>query len=146
MNIGGTIKQTLEFSEQLDILHKHISKYELPVKKSDSFDKQCILLEEYIGQSDYLICYKKMKTANYLSGLIAAPVLIAVIIFYVYAKLNRDFDIAHFIINNSIIYIVAGVLFVLTLLISLYFYLTKRKLYGTIYPSLKKSLHINGDA
>jgi hypothetical protein len=142
MNIGGTLSQTLEFSQQLDILHKHISKHELPVKKSDSFDKQCILLEEYIGETDFLNYYKIMKTANYLSGLIAAPVTIAVIIIVIYAKLNKDFNVGLFILNNPIIYVAAGILLVLVLLISMYFYLIKRKLYGRIYPSIKRKLNI----
>lgn len=142
MNMGGILSQTLELSQQLDCLHKHITVHELPVKKSDDFNKQCILLEEYIGETDFVNCYKKMKTANLLSGLIAAPVTIAVILFVIYAKFNKDFNVFLFIFNNPIIYVAAGILLVLVLLISMYFYLIKRKLYGRIYPSLKEKLNI----
>ncbi len=59
MNFGKILNETLEFSAQLDILHKHITKNDLQVQKSDSFDKQCFLLERYIGENCFQSTHKK---------------------------------------------------------------------------------------
>ncbi|WP_175406374.1 DUF6097 family protein [Bacillus sp. FJAT-27264] len=47
MNMGKTLLSSMEFSQELDLLHKHITNRELPVSKSDSFDKQCMLTYAY---------------------------------------------------------------------------------------------------
>jgi len=143
MNIGREVGNVLHFSEQLDILHKHISLNELPVKKRDSFDEQCILLEEYLGEDNYKSVYKKMRTLNILSGIMAFPILLLIVGVIVYSKLNKEVNIFAFILENTYIWIGAGVLLAMILIVSLLFYITKNKLYYKIYPELKNKLHIN---
>jgi hypothetical protein len=142
MNIGREVGDVLHFSEQLDILHKHITLNELPVKKRDTFDEQCILLEEYLGEDNYKRVYKKMRTLNILSGIMAFPILLLIIGVIVYSKLNKDVDIFAFILNNTFLWIGAGVLLAVIVIVSLLFYITKNKLYNNIYPELKSKLHI----
>lgn len=143
MNIGRAIGDMMQFSEQLDILHKHISLKELPVKKHDSFDEQCIILEEYLGENTYKKQYNKMKTLNLLSGVIAFPILFLIVAIIIYSKVNKDFNVFNFIIENPIIYVVSGILLVLVLILALLFSIAKRKLYSKIYPNLKDKLNIN---
>lgn len=143
MNVGREVGNVLHFSEQLDILHKHISINELPVKKRDTFDEQCILLEEYLGEDNYKNVYKKMRTLNILSGVMAFPILLLIIGVIVYSKINKDIDIFAFILENTIIWIAAGVLLAVILIVSLLFYITKNKLYNKIYPELKNKLNIH---
>ncbi|GLB23941.1 hypothetical protein LXJ15735_01820 [Lacrimispora xylanolytica] len=142
MNIGREVGNVLHFSEQLDILHKHISFNELPVKKRDAFDEQCILLEEYLGEDNYKNVYKRMRTLNILSGVMAFPVLLLIIGVIVYSKLNEEVNIFAFILENTFLWIGAGVLLALILIVSLLFYITKNKLYNKIYPELKHKLNI----
>lgn len=142
MNIGREVGNVLHFSEQLDILHKHISLNELPVKKRDAFDEQCIHLEEYLGEDNYKNVYKRMRTLNILSGVMAFPVLLLIIGVIVYSKLNEEVNIFAFILENTFLWIGAGVLLALILIVSLLFYITKNKLYNKIYPELKHKLNI----
>lgn len=142
MNIGREVGNVLHFSEQLDILHKHISFNELPVKKRDAFDEQCILLEEYLGEDNYKNVYKRMRTLNILSGVMAFPVLLLIVGVIVYSKLNEEVNIFAFILENTFLWIGAGVLLALILIVSLLFYITKNKLYNKIYPELKHKLNI----
>ena len=143
MNVGREVGDVLHFSEQLDILHKHISLNELPVKKRDTFDEQCILLEEYLGEDNYKRVYKKMRTLNILSGIMAFPILLLIVGVIIYSKLNKEGDIFAFILNNTFIWIGAGVLLAIIVIISLLFYITKSKLYNKVYPELKSKLNIH---
>lgn len=143
MNVGREVGDVLHFSEQLDILHKHISLNELPVKKRDTFDEQCILLEEYLGEDNYKRVYKKMRTLNILSGIMAFPILLLIVGVIIYSKLNKEVDIFAFILNNTFIWIGAGVLLAIIVIISLLFYITKSKLYNKVYPELKSKLNIH---
>ncbi|MDU4962394.1 MAG: DUF6097 family protein [Sporomusaceae bacterium] len=142
MNPGRILAEALEFSQELDDLHKHISATNLPVKKSDSFDKQCLLLEDYLGGNAFRTYHKKMKTANMLSGVLAAPVLVAIVVFILIDKFNSDFNVFKFILDNPVIYILAGILLVAVLSVAWYFRHVKNKLYGEIYPAMKDRLNM----
>ncbi|SYX84057.1 DUF6097 family protein [Paenibacillus alvei] len=146
MNIGKVVVETLEFSQQLDILHKHITRNDLPVQKSDSFDKQCFLLERYIGEDIFQSTYKKMKTVNILSGVIALPVLLVIVVAYIYSRwIDRKYDIFGLFLNNPILYIIPAVLIVVTLVLALFHALLRKKLYYWIYPELKSKLKVNDE-
>lgn len=142
MNIGRILVEALEISQELDDLHKHITDNQLPVKKSDDFHKQCILLENYVGGNAFITYYKKMKNSNLLSGLIAAPVTIAIIVLVAMDKFSKNFDAIQFYMDSVALQIVSGVLFVLVIAVSLYFYYVKNKLHGKIYTDLKQKLNM----
>lgn len=59
MNAGRAILKTMEFSHELDVLHNYITQSKMPVRKSDSFDKQVMLLEEAQGESAFQSTYKR---------------------------------------------------------------------------------------
>lgn len=142
MNIGRAVGDVMQFSQELDILHKHISKRELPVQKRDSFDEQCIFLEEYLGGDTYKKQHKKMQMLNLLSGVVAFPILFLIVAIVVYSKMNKDFDVFRFIMENPFTYITAGILLLGVLVLALSFTLAKKKLYNKIYPDLKAKLKI----
>ena len=143
MNIGREVGNVMHFSQQLDVLHKHISAQELPVEKRDSFDEQVILLEAYLGEDHFRKAYQTKRTLNLLSGVMAFPILLLIIGVIVYSKLNEDVDVFAYIFENTWIWIAAGVLLVAVLIVSLLFYIAKNKLYSKIYPALKHKLHID---
>ncbi|ATP40028.1 hypothetical protein CSE16_08190 [Solibacillus sp. R5-41] len=144
MNVGRAVLRSLEFSHELDLLHKHITHSQLPVRKSDSFDNQCILLEQYLGEDTFQSTYKKMKRVNILSGLFALPVLLIVAAAFVYGRwIDRDYDIFGFFVEHPVLYIVPAVLIVVTLVLAAFHSLLRRKLYGRIYPELKYKLQMN---
>jgi hypothetical protein len=135
--------ETLEFSNELDILHKHIIKNNLQVQKSDSFDKQCVLLEQHIGQESFKVTNKKMNTVNIMSGVFAVPVLIMIVVGYIYDKwIDKNFDVLGFVLNKPILYIIPAVLIVVTLLLATYHSSLRKKLYYDIYPELKRKLRV----
>jgi hypothetical protein len=143
MNMGGAILRTLEFSQELDMLHKHITHSNLPVKKSDSFDKQCTLLEDHLGEDAFASTYKKMKKTNILSGLFALPVLLVVAVAAIYGRyINRGYDVFGFFVDHPVLYIVPAALVIVTLLLAAYHSVLRKKLYGRIYPELKSKLGI----
>ncbi|OOM78360.1 hypothetical protein CLPUN_19690 [Clostridium puniceum] len=143
MNFGRILHETLEFSNELDILHKHITKNNLQVQKSDSFDKQCFLLERSIGEERFKSTHKKMSIVNIMSGIIAFPVLLVILAAYIYAKwINKNFDVFRFILNNPEIYIIAAVLLGITLILAMYHSILHKKLYYKIYPELKRKIVI----
>ena len=84
-----------------------------------------------------------MRTLNILSGIMAFPILLLIVGVIVYSKLNKEVNIFAFILENTYIWIGAGVLLAMILIVSLLFYITKNKLYYKIYPELKNKLHIN---
>lgn len=144
MNVGRSVLRSLEFSHELDLLHKHITHSQLPVRKSDSFDNQCILLEQYLGEDTFQSTYKKMKRVNILSGLFALPVLLIVAAAFVYGRwINRDYDVFGFFVEHPVLYIVPAVLIVVTLVLAAFHSLLRRKLYGRTYPELKYKLQMN---
>ncbi|OVE66934.1 hypothetical protein CCS79_16770 [Clostridium diolis] len=143
MNFGKILNETLEFSAQLDILHKHITKNDLQVQKSDSFDKQCFLLERHIGENCFQSTHKKMNTVNILSGIFAFPVLLIILVAYIYGKwIDRKFNIFEFFLNNPILYIIPAILIVITLVLAIYHSILRKNLYYNIYPELKRKLMI----
>lgn len=142
MNIGRMLGEALELSQELDDLHKYITDRQLPVKKSDDFYKQCILLEEYVGSNTFKSYHKKMKNSNLLSGLIAAPVTIAIIILIAMDKFSKNFDAIQFYMDSVVLQGASGVLFVMVIAVSLYFYYIKNKLHGEIYTKLKQQLNM----
>lgn len=144
MNIGKTIQQSLEFSQELDLLHKHISSNELKVQKSDSFDKQVMLLEQYLGEDTFQSTYKKMKRVNILSGLFALPVLLIIAAAFIYGRwIDRDYDIFGFFVDNPVLYIVPAALIVVTLVLAVAHSSIRKNLYGRIYHELKYKLQMN---
>jgi hypothetical protein len=100
-------------------------------------------LEEYLGEDNYKKVYKKMRTLNILSGVMAFPILLLIIGVIIYSKINKDIDIFAFILENTIIWFAAGVLLAVICMVSLLFYITKNKLYNKIYPELKNKLNIH---
>ncbi|NUU60409.1 DUF6097 family protein [Paenibacillus agri] len=146
MNMGKTLLSSMEFSQELDMLHKHITNRELPVSKSDSFDKQCMLLEESLGEHAYQSTYKKMKKVNILSGLFALPVLLVVAAAFIYGRwIDRDYDVFGFFVDHPILYIVPAALIVVTLVLAAFHSALRRKLYGHIYLELKSKLRMNAN-
>ena len=144
MNVGRAVLRSLEFSHELDLLHKHITDSQLSVRKSDSFDNQCILLEQYLGEDTFQSTYKKMKRVNILSGLFALPVLLIVAAAFVYGRwINRDYDVFGFFVEHPVLYIVPAVLIVVTLVLAAFHSLLRRKLYGRIYLELKYKLQLD---
>ena len=143
MGFGKNSNETLEFSNELDILHKHIIKNNLHVQKSDSFDKQCVLLEQHIGEESFKVTNKKMNTVNIMSGIFAVPVLIMIVVGYIYDKwIDKNFDVLGFVLNNPVLYIIPAVLIVFTLLLATYHSNLRNNLYCKIYPELKKKLRV----
>ncbi|MEK3900195.1 MULTISPECIES: DUF6097 family protein [unclassified Paenibacillus] len=144
MNAGRAIVRTMEFSHELDVLHNYITQSKMPVRKSDSFDKQVMLLEEAQGESAFQSTYKKMKKVNILSGLFALPVLLVVAIAAIYGRyINRGYDVFGYFVDHPVLYIVPAALIVVTLVLALYHSALRRKLYGRIYPELKRKLEID---
>jgi len=143
MSFGKIIHETLEFSNELDILHKHITKNDLQVQKSDSFDKQCFLLERYMGEDCFQSTHKKMNTVNILSGIFAFPVLLMILIVYIYGKwIDKKFDMFGFFLNNPVLYIIPAILIGITLILAIYHSTLRKNLYYKIYPELKRKLMI----
>lgn len=144
MNAGRAILRTMEFSHELDVLHNYITQSKMPVRKSDSFDKQVMLLEEAQGENAFQSTYKKMKKVNLLSGLFALPVLLVVAVAVIYGKyINRGYDVFGYFVDHPVLYIVPAALIVVTLVLALYHSALRRKLYGQIYPELKRKLGLN---
>lgn len=143
MNMGRAVLQTLEFSQELDVLHKHISHEGLPVKKSDSFDKQVMLLEQYLGEDAFQSTYTKMKRVNILSGLFALPVLLVIAAAFIYGRyINRGYDVFGYFVDHPLLYLVPAALIVVTLVLAVFHSALRRKVYGRIYPELKSKLHV----
>lgn len=141
MNMGRVILRSLEFSQELDLLHKHIKRNELPVPLSDSFDKQVTLLEQYLGENAFQSTYKKMKKVNILSGLFALPVLLIVAAAFIYGRyIDRDYDVFGFFVDHPVLYLVPAALIVVTLVLAAFHSALRRKLYGRIYQELKSKL------
>jgi hypothetical protein len=144
MNMGKALLSQMEFSQELDMLHKHITKSELEVPKSDSFDKQCMLLEESLGEHAFQSTYKKMKKVNILSGLFALPVLLIIAAAFIYGRfIDRDYDVFGFFVDHPVLYLVPAVLIVVTLVLAMFHSALRKKLYGHIYPELKSKLGMN---
>ncbi|WNS42332.1 DUF6097 family protein [Paenibacillus sp. MMS20-IR301] len=144
MNMGSAVLRTLEFSQELDLLHKHITGSGLPVSKSDSFDKQVILLEQYQGEDTFQSTYKTMKRVNILSGLFALPVLLIVAAAFIYGRyIDRDYDVFGYFVDHPVMYLVPAALIVVTLVLAMFHSALRRKLYGSIYPDLKRKLGMN---
>ncbi|MEC0170934.1 DUF6097 family protein [Paenibacillus graminis] len=147
MNVGRTLLRTMEFSQQLDLLHKHITHSELPVQKSDSFDKQCMLLEQYLGENTFQTTYKKMNRVNILSGLFALPVLLIVAAAFIYGRyIDRGYDVFGFFMDHPVLYLVPAALIVVTLVLAVFHSVLRRKLYGRIYPELTSKLQMNASS
>ncbi|WP_018750622.1 DUF6097 family protein [Paenibacillus sanguinis] len=143
MNVGRILLKTLEFSHELDVLHKHITTNQLPVRKSDSFDKQCFFLEEYLKEDTYQSVYRKMNAVNKWSGIVAAPVFLIIAVAFVYGKwINPSFDVIGFFVDNPMLYIVPAILIVITLMLALVHQILRKKLYEQIYPRLKAKLEV----
>lgn len=143
MGFGRTSYETLEFSNELDILHKHIIKNNLQVQKTDSFDKQCFFLEQHIGEESFKATNKKMNTVNIMSGVFAVPVLIMIVVGYIYDKwIDKNFDVFEFLLNNPVLYIIPIVLIGVTLILASYHSILRKKLYYNIYPELKRKLRV----
>lgn len=144
MNAGREILRTMEFSHELDVLHNYITQSKMPVRKSDSFDKQVILLEEAQGENAFQSTYKKMKKVNLLSGLFALPVLLVIAVAAIYGKfINRGYDVIGYFMDHPVLYIVPAALVVVTLVLAVYHSALRRKLYGRIYPELKSKLGLD---
>jgi H+/gluconate symporter-like permease len=143
VGFGKKSNETIEFSNELDILHKHIIKNNLQVQKSDSFDKQCFFLEQHIGEENFKVTYKKMNIINIISGISALPIFIMVMVVCIYNKwIDKNFDVFGFIINNPALYIIPVVLLIITLILSNYYSILRKKLYHEIYPELKRKLSV----
>ncbi|WP_242841810.1 DUF6097 family protein [Clostridium beijerinckii] len=143
VGFGKILYETLEFSNELDILHKHITKNNLQVQKSDSFDKQCFLLERYIGEEHFQSIHKKMNIVNIMSGVFAFPVFIIILMVYVYAKwIDKKFDVFGFFLNNPVLYIIPAILIGVTIILAIYHSILSKNLYYKIYPELKRKLAI----
>lgn len=143
MGFGKISNETLEFSNELDILHKHIIKNNIQVQKSDSFDKQCALLEQHIGEESFKDTNKKMNIVNIMSGIFALPVLIMIVVGYIYGKwIDKNFDVFGFVLNNPVLYIIPAILIGVTLLLAIYHSILSKKLYYEIYPELKRKLRV----
>lgn len=142
MNFGKILNETLEFSAQLDILHKHITKNDLQVQKSDSFDKQCFLLERYIGENCFQSTHKNEYRQHSIRNF-CLPVLLIILAAYIYGKwIDRKFNIFEFFLNNPILYIIPAILIVITLVLAIYHSILRKNLYYNIYPELKRKLMI----
>jgi hypothetical protein len=143
VGFGKNSNETLEFSNELDTLHKHIIKNNLQVQKSDSFDKQCVLLEEHIGEENFKVINKKMNTVNIMSGIFAVPILIMIVVGYVYYKwIDKSFDPFSFLLNNPALYIISAVLIGVAAIFSISYYILRKRLYYKIYPELKRKLRV----
>ncbi|AQR96416.1 DUF6097 family protein [Clostridium saccharoperbutylacetonicum] len=143
MGFGKILHEALEFSNELDILHRHITKNNLQVQKSDSFEKQCFLLERYMGEEHFQSIHKKMNIVNIMSGVFAFPVLLIILMVYVYAKwIDKKFDVFGFFLNNPALYIVPAVLIAVTIIFAIYHCILRNNLYYKIYPKLKEKLRV----
>jgi hypothetical protein len=132
-----------EFNKELDILHKHITKNNIPINKSDYFDKQCFLLEDHISEDLFKFTHKKLRSVNILLKLISFSCLFVILAAYIYVKwINENFNIFKFIIDNPATYIICAFLFGIILILSLYNSILHKKLYYKIYPELKKKLRV----
>ena len=140
MGNAEILYHTLQLSAELDELHKLISTMDLPVQKRDSFDEQCILLEEYLENNDFRVNYRRMKKINMITGLFAIPFLIVVIGLYISGKFKADSNFISYIFNNMWIIYVLGVSLVALFITAVYFYALRRNLYYKIYPKLKQGL------
>ncbi|MDU4697555.1 MAG: DUF6097 family protein [Paenibacillus sp.] len=141
MNAGRALLKTLEFSQELNLLHKYIKHNELPVPLSDSFDQQVMLIEQYLGGNDFQSIHKKMKRVNLLSGLFALPVLLVVAAAFIYGSyIDRDYDVFGFFVDHPVMYLVPAALIVVTLVLAVYHSTLRQKLYTRIYLELKSKL------
>lgn len=143
MSFGRILHETLKFSNELDILHKHITKNNLPVQKSDYFEKQCFLLERHIGEEHFKSTHKILRIVNIMLRGIAFSVLFVILAAYIYVKwINKNFDMFKFIINNPAIYIISAFLLGLILILNMYNSILRKKLYYKIYPKLKRKFRV----
>lgn len=83
-----------------------------------------------------------MKNSNLLSGLIAAPVTIAIIVLVAMDKFSKGFNAIQFYMDSVVLQGASGILFVMVIAVSLYFYYVKNKLHGEIYTNLKQKLNM----
>ena len=143
MNYGKMLYEISEFNKELDILHKHITKNDLRVKKSDYFDKQCSLLEDHLGEDRFKSTHKKLRRVNILLKLISFSCLFVILAAYIYVTwINKNFNIFKFIIDKPATYIICAFLFGIILILSLYNSILHKRLYYKIYPELKEKLRV----
>jgi hypothetical protein len=143
VGFGMILHETLKFSNELDILHKHITKNNLGVQKSDYFEKQCFLLERHIGEEHFKSTHKKLSIVNIMLKSIAFSVLFVILGGYIYVEwINKNVDVFKFILNNPAIYIISAFLLGIILILNMYNSILRKKLYYKIYPELKRKLMI----
>lgn len=84
-----------------------------------------------------------MNIINIISGISALPIFIMVVVVCIYNKwIDKNFDVFGFIINNPALYIIPVVLLIITLILSNYYSILRKKLYHEIYPELKRKLSV----
>jgi hypothetical protein len=143
VSFGKILDEALEFRNELGILHKHITKNNLQVSKSDSFEKQCLLLEQYIGEESFKSTHKKMSIITIILRIIIFFVLLVTLGIYAYVEwINKNFDVFSFILNYPAIYIISAFLFGVILILAMYYSILRKKLYYKIYPEFKSKLMI----
>jgi hypothetical protein len=143
VGFGRILHETLKFSNELDILHKHITKNNLRVQKSDYFEKQCFFLESHIGEDYFKSTHKKLRIVYSMLKIIAFSVLLVILGAYIYVEwIDKNFDVFKFIIDNPAIYIISAFLLGIILILNMYNSILRKKLYYKLYPELKRKLRV----
>lgn len=133
---GASVSASLQLAEELRWLHKTLRERVPSVPLRDDFFEQCAALEERVGGDGFRRTRSRAKRLNLLSGLLAVPVLLAVMAGIAADKLMDGFDVVPWMMSNPWVFVLAGVLVVAVLLLAVTLRMTNRALLRREYPSL----------
>lgn len=134
--MASTTLGTLQLAEELRKLHSAIPAKGLPVQLKDDFYEQCMALEEHVGGEGFRKTYKRSRMFNMLSGVVALPVLLAVIVLIVLRYTVSGFDPAAWVLDNLWIVVVSAMLIIDVLVMSYMQKASTRLLMNVEYPAL----------
>lgn len=117
-------------------MHVQIKARGLPIALRDDFYEQCAQVEGYAGGNDFRRARSRARALNLLSGILAAPVLLAVIAGILADKFFDGFDVFAWAIANTWVFVVAGLLAVAVLVVALFTRAANRTLLRREYPVL----------
>lgn len=132
----STALGTLHLAEELRKLHVAIPAKNLPVQLKDDFYEQCIALEEHVGGESFRKTYKRSRLFNMLSGVVALPVLLAVIVLIILRYTISGFAPAAWVLDNLWIVALSAALIIDVLVMSYMQKATLQLLMNVEYPAL----------
>ncbi|GAA1406025.1 hypothetical protein AUR04nite_16920 [Glutamicibacter uratoxydans] len=135
-HMASTTLGTLQLAEELRKLHLAIPAKGLPVQLRDDFYEQCIALEEHVGGEGFRKTYKRSRMFNMLSGVVALPVLLAVIVLIILRYTVSGFDPAAWVMDNLWVVALSAALIIDVLVMSFMQKATLRLLMNVEYPAL----------